>query len=85
MNKRPSLRNLQKVERTASLAQVNKLLVMLSTDGYIEGTYDRYSGEWEYDIDQAIEWVQSQMNYSIKRLEDLTQKQIGACYQELGG
>jgi hypothetical protein len=65
--------------------QINKLLVMLSIAGEITSDFNEHTNQWEYDVDGAVRWVELQMGYMIDSLGELTNGQIGACFEELDG
>lgn len=71
-------------DRTCSSSQINKLLVMLSKKELIWSEFNRDNREWDYDIQDAINWVNKTFGYGIKMLEQLSHGQIGSCYEELG-
>lgn len=62
--------------------QVKKLLVMLSMNELIDSWFE--NRERVFDEDGAIEWVRQTIGLRVKHLGDMTQKQIGRCFEELG-
>lgn len=71
-------------DRIATSSQINKLLVMLSKQELIWSEFNRDTREWDYDFQEAIDWVNDHFGYGIKMLEQLSHGQVGACYEELG-
>lgn len=70
--------------RSASPAQINKLLVMLSKAELIWSKYDNDMREWDYSESDAVAWIRQTLGFDIHALTQLSQGQIGACYEELG-
>jgi len=66
----------------ATPRQIKKLLTMLSVAELIDSWFENRERQW--DEDGAIEWVRSTMGIKVKHLSDLTNTQIGKCFEELG-
>jgi hypothetical protein len=71
-------------DRSATPAQINKLLVMLSKQKLIWSEYNRDAHEWEYAENEAVDWVRAELGFKIDVLSQLSHGQVGACYEELG-
>lgn len=82
--KPPSFLDAASPSPKATPAQLNKLLVMLHKAELISGEYDKDAWEWEYDVHEAYLWVVREMGWDIHSLSDLTHRQIGLCFKELG-